>query len=169
MVLQTLGQFSLHILSDLSIFKHNSYFRTKPGLRLDDQSKVSTEFVFQNNIILCPKNELFLVQESQHQPGFWLPEQSLLPFAKDATPAAFLPVWWYCLLPEGRWPGECSHGTLGHWTHSLWGRWPDWRPPPCQGGTEPQPGSSHPCSWSWTRNLPLGRWNIALIIHNQRS
>ena len=83
--------------------------------------------------------------------------------------AAFLPVWWCCLLPAGRWPGECFHGTLDRWMRSLWGRWPDWRPPPCQGGTEPRPGSSPPCSWSWTRNLPLGRWNIALINHNQSS
>lgn len=67
-MLQILGQFSSHILSVLSVFECNSCFRTKSELGQDDHSKISKEFAFQHNTILRPKNELSLVQESQHRP-----------------------------------------------------------------------------------------------------
>lgn len=67
-MLQILGQFSSHILSILSVFECNSCFRTKSESGQDDHSKIAKEFAFQNNTISCPKNELSLVQESQHRP-----------------------------------------------------------------------------------------------------
>lgn len=140
----------------------------KPSLNYEWLRKIPVEFAFPKNRILCSGNEPPIVEEPRHHAGAWPSEQSLFLLSRDTTQqqAAFLPVWWCCLLPGGRWPGECSHETLGHWMHSWWGQWPGWRHPPCRGGTEPQPGSSHPCLWSWTQSLPLGRWNT-VIIHNQ--
>lgn len=131
--------------------------------------KIPVEFASHKHRILCSRNDPSIIEEPWYHTGTWLPEQILFPLSRDVTQqqAAFLPVWWCCLLPGGRWPRECFHETLGHWMRSWWGQWPDWRHPPCRGGTEPQPGSSHPCSWNWTQSLPLGGWNIAPINHNQ--
>ena len=129
-------------------------------------AKEQQNSLIQNNRSLCPKKELSCTPVSAPPISGSVNRASM-----DAAwqPCRLLPVWWCCLLPAGRWPEECFHGTLGHWMRSWWGRWPGWRPPPCQGGTEPQPGSSHPCSWGWIRNLPLERRNTALINLTQSS